>query len=125
MQKSRDASFDFIKGILAFLVVWGHVIQYLQGSYQFNPIYIWIYSFHMPLFIFISGYFALETVNNSFNVCLKSRIKRLLIPALLWTVLIFLIIDLHGVTSVRGGYRHYMAVSDMYGSFTACLFFIW
>ena len=51
----RDKQFDGLKFILIFLVVWGHIT---------NPNYdqLWttrfIYSFHMPVFIFLSGYFS-------------------------------------------------------------------
>lgn len=76
----RDESFDFIKGFLIFLVVWGHVIQFFYtGNSLENPILIWIYSFHMPLFIFISGYFALYTIRKSTKECIHTRIQRILI----------------------------------------------
>ena len=45
-----------IKGILIFLVVFGHFIEVYKE--RFYDLYIFFYSFHMPLFIFISGYFA-------------------------------------------------------------------
>ena len=54
---NRNYFLDYSKGILAFLVVLGHVItlKYTYGDY-WNSYSIWcIYSFHMPLFIAISG----------------------------------------------------------------------
>ena len=44
---------DSSKGILILLVIAGHV---LCGSLQDNILCFVIYSFHMPLFLFISGY---------------------------------------------------------------------
>lgn len=55
----RDLYWDSLKFILIFLVVYGHIApRYLEGS-QFNmAIYNFIYMFHMPLFIFVSGRFS-------------------------------------------------------------------
>lgn len=50
----RDSSLDFLKLLLVFLVVAGHIIErYSLGPEQI--IYRWIYLFHMPAFIFLSG----------------------------------------------------------------------
>ncbi|WP_445323249.1 acyltransferase family protein [Phocaeicola sp. HCN-40430] len=46
-------SIDIVKGGLIFLVILGHIIQ---GSLNDNFIRFFIYSFHMPMFLFISGY---------------------------------------------------------------------
>ncbi|MBI5975381.1 acyltransferase family protein [Staphylococcus canis] len=57
--KKRDAFFDNARAGLIFLVVFGHLIRPYVGSSSFiNALYLLIYSFHMPAFIFISGYFA-------------------------------------------------------------------
>ena len=52
---NREYKYDNIKFILIFLVVLGHIIEDVPNL---NGIYLIIYSFHMPLFIFISGYFS-------------------------------------------------------------------
>ena len=49
--------FDNLKAALIFLVVIGHVFE-LFYSRLIDMAYIFIYVFHMPLFIFVSGYFA-------------------------------------------------------------------
>lgn len=48
---------DTLKGIAIILVVMGHVVQFIWGDrYGSNQIiFIIIYSFHMPLFFFLSG----------------------------------------------------------------------
>ncbi len=51
----RNYGFDNIKGILIFCVVLGHLLECVGG---FLPLYRMIYLFHMPVFLFISGYFA-------------------------------------------------------------------
>ncbi|MGN0396609.1 MAG: acyltransferase family protein [Candidatus Fimimorpha sp.] len=55
--KNRCYKFDNIRCILIILVVFGHCLELIQGEWA-NGIYCIIYSFHMPMFIFISGYFA-------------------------------------------------------------------
>ncbi|MFP4098256.1 MAG: CapA family protein [Alphaproteobacteria bacterium] len=56
--RARDPYWDNLKGILIALVVFGHYTfeysQHLDVSYLTKFIYI----FHMPAFIFISGYFS-------------------------------------------------------------------
>lgn len=54
--KSRDNQIDNIKGLLIFLVVFGHML--LASSNRDNGILTLIYSFHMPAFIFLNGVFS-------------------------------------------------------------------
>ncbi len=54
----RNCKFDNIKGILILVVVLGHLLESMMGYGINKLIYILIYSFHMPLFIFTTGYFA-------------------------------------------------------------------
>lgn len=68
--KKRQGCFDAAKGIGILLVIIGHM--HLQ---TINP---FIFSFHMPLFFFISGYFLSEKY--SVSVYALKRAKQLLIP---------------------------------------------
>lgn len=52
----RDNRISNIKGILIILVVFGHVLEADKARYI--NVYEYIYSFHMPVFIFISGYLS-------------------------------------------------------------------
>ncbi|ATH95281.1 acyltransferase family protein [Bacillus glycinifermentans] len=59
MTNSRDSYFDNAKFLLIFLVVFGHIIRsYINDNDVLLHIYKFIYTFHMPAFILISGYFA-------------------------------------------------------------------
>lgn len=56
---SRIYAFDNIKFILIFLVVFGHLLEIAQGwGEEKEQVYRLIYSFHMPVFMFFSGWFA-------------------------------------------------------------------
>lgn len=57
MEKIRNYKFDNLKAIMIFFVVFGHCLELIKGNISKN-IYVWIYTFHMPIFVYISGYFA-------------------------------------------------------------------
>ena len=56
---SRVETLDIYKGFLIFLVVWGHfMMPLIDSEYPVaRRLFLLIYSFHMPAFIFLSGYF--------------------------------------------------------------------
>lgn len=57
--RKRDFYFDNAKFILIFFVVFGHLLRsYIEDNVAVYTIYKVIYTFHMPAFILISGYFA-------------------------------------------------------------------
>lgn len=56
-QPVRDTRIDTIKGLLIILVVFGHLLEQFLNNRVNIIAYNLIYSFHMPLFIIISGYF--------------------------------------------------------------------
>lgn len=88
----RNKYIDYIKGITIILVIIPHCIQYGSGSTYLNECFFYdnvlfkfIYSFHMPVFMMISGYlFKYSISRHSFGAIIKSRITNLLIPILVW-----------------------------------------
>lgn len=55
----RNYRMDNLKCLLIFAVVFGHMLELFMGKNDgFKVIYLVIYSFHMPLFAFVSGVFA-------------------------------------------------------------------
>lgn len=84
--KSRNEYIDIAKGIAIFLVVWGHVIKYTLPTG--NDIYNLIYSFHMPVFFCISGYFANNTfLRESAIVFFLKKSYTILLPFIVWGTL--------------------------------------
>ncbi|WP_366559050.1 acyltransferase [uncultured Fusobacterium sp.] len=76
-----NQSIDFVKGILILLVFLGHLVV---GKIEDNLVRYFIYSFHMPLFIGISGYlFNFNSLNNNPKVFIKKLFGRILIPYIL------------------------------------------
>ena len=88
----RDHSIDVAKCLLIFLVVWGHAIQYLHGTeFDFweDPIFKFIYGFHMPLFSLISGYLMCGSFRKyGAGKLVGKRAKQLLIPTVGWAIVL-------------------------------------
>lgn len=83
---ARNHSVDAVKGLLIFLVVVGHV---LLGTLDDNILRYVIYSFHMPVFFFVSGYLLnVENMKTQpYGSVLKKYWHRMLFPWLLaWVV---------------------------------------
>ena len=62
--KERDYFFDNLKFILISLVVIAHFISPLGNIFIIRFIYRYIYIFHMPAMLFISGYFSKSIVKD-------------------------------------------------------------
>ncbi len=89
--KARQNNIDFLKGIIILLVVIGHFVQNnWVDSMEKHPIYNWIYSFHMAVFFFISGYLIQYTIKSEFHPIaeIKKRFLSMMLPYLSWCYLI-------------------------------------
>ncbi len=56
--RGRDPLWDNIRGLLIILVVCGHMIEACPLCPSVQELHRIIYAFHMPAFIFVSGFFA-------------------------------------------------------------------
>ncbi len=96
--KQRDSRIDIIKGIAILLVLIGHVIQYASGadysrdgSFYNNVLFKFIYGFHMPLFMVVSGYLFHRTViRKSPGVVILNRIRSLIVPIFSFAFIVWL-----------------------------------
>lgn len=80
----RLKNIDLFKGLLIFLVIIGHVLQGKMGESIWRTI---IYSFHMPLFIGISGF--LVSIDKLVDLNLISLINKYLFRVIIpWTIAI-------------------------------------
>lgn len=100
---NRNTTIDLLKGIAIILVIFAHCIQFGSGadylesqSFFENKVFKFIYSFHMPLFMLISGYLFYFTLQkHPFRHNLKTRFKSLLLPIILWQTIWLLVFDCH------------------------------
>lgn len=90
--KQRSIYLDAIKGLAIVLVVLGHSVQfgsgmefYSLGLFFSDSLFKFIYGFHMPLFMVVSGYLFWGTVNryHPWSVFV-SRVRALALPILVW-----------------------------------------
>ena len=92
--KERNTTLDLAKGILIILVVLGHAIQYSgNGNWEDSQLFFddivfrAIYSFHMPLFMMISGYLFYSSNKKDFKPLMISKLRAIGIPLLVFTLL--------------------------------------
>ena len=99
--KQRLEYIDSIKGFAILLVVMGHVIPWSFESFDTvvsmspTPILLWqiIYSFHMPLFMFVSGIlFGLSHFDSFKEYVAKmwKKTKMLIVPYLVCGILVYM-----------------------------------
>ena len=95
LENSRLKLIDAIKGLAIVLMVVGHCIQYGSGnlylinaSYFENIVFKIIYSFHMPLFMLVSGYLFYYSLSKySFKELIIRRIKQLIVPIITYSII--------------------------------------
>lgn len=101
----RSQYLDIIKGIAIFLVLWGHSIQILSYGkldYYNNYLFKFIYSFHMPLFMLVSGYLFYFCCNRkTLKELLKNRVIGLIIPIFSWGTIFYLFQNIINYCSKR------------------------
>lgn len=94
----RLAPFDFLKLFAIFLVIWGHCIMWFQnGGSAANPIFRIIYSFHMPLFMMVSGFFSYSSMNLDFHSFILKKIRSLIYPCIIWGLFLLIIYENTGL----------------------------
>ncbi|MGU8635869.1 acyltransferase family protein [Clostridium perfringens] len=95
--QNRNYLIDNSKGLLIFLVVLGHSLEFIRKDYEVaRLLYVFIYEFHMPVFVFISGYLSKNVEKGRINA-----VRNFLTPFLLFNI-IWNLITLVGPLFLRG-----------------------
>ena len=82
---SRVAYWDNARGILMILVCFGHFIEpAMRKSELLTQSFTWIYSFHMPVFIWICGYMSSVPLDRD---RIRQNLERLVAPYILFEFL--------------------------------------
>lgn len=125
----RNNTLDIAKGFAVLLMVWGHCIQYGNGSsflqeqcYYNDVIFRAIYSVHMPLFAIIGGYLlSCSLKRRSTMRVLSSRVKGLGIPIIVWSLTNYIIaISIYGMAEgIIGSLKQYFWI------LMGTLWFLW
>ena len=93
MNNNRILYWDIAKAIAIFFVVWGHCLQNMTMDKDYwlvDRLSQFIISFHMPMFMIISGFFAYSSLTRPFGDVIKKKVQQLLLPSVSW----FLIVSL-------------------------------
>lgn len=80
-------TFGILSALAIIMVVAGHIGYNIMTVGDLFP----YYSFHVPLFMFISGYFYKESEEEHPLLYIKKKVRRLLIPYLIWNLVYGLI----------------------------------
>lgn len=124
---NRIDYWDYLKGLCVILVLVGHTIIYtVPDSYIDNKIFLFIYSFHMPLFMFISGYFFYFSLSRHlYKDILLKKIKTLLFPIFIFgTIYYFLTIIREGMPDNPLGKYYVTIINTLWflsALFVSCL----
>lgn len=124
--QQREPLIDIIKGMAILLVLVGHVIQFASGmeyqragAYYDNILFKVIYSFHMPLFMVVSGYlFHHSVTHRSFGRIVWNKVRTLIIPIFSFAIIVW-ILRFNPQYSFIDQIRNYLSVTR----FT--LWFLW
>jgi len=105
MSKHRIEWLDTAKGIAIFLVVLGHVLRGLPDAGANDTRWegfldSWIYTFHMPVFFLLSGLFIEGSVAKPFGRFLDGKLRTIMYPYFVWSVLQELMRAASGAASV-------------------------
>lgn len=84
----RNEIFDGIKALAIWLVVFNHCIQSLSGLDWWNDgVFRFIYSFFMPLFFVVSGFFFASSMKLTWKQFLLKKSLTLLLPCFVWGII--------------------------------------
>jgi len=95
---SRDLAIDAMRGLAITLVVLGHSIEAAYPtSYTTMPLHVIIYSFHLPLFVFLSGMLTYREQPLPRLRFIQRRASALLVPYVAWLIVWW------SISEIRGG----------------------
>jgi fucose 4-O-acetylase-like acetyltransferase len=90
-EKNKNFVFAFLYVIGSILIVAGHCVDGgINLAFDLFP----IYSFHLGLFMFCSGYFYKSKNENELGKYMWKKIKRLIIPMYIWNIVYGLFVQL-------------------------------
>jgi len=126
--KNKNYVFSFLYVIGSIFIVAGHC---KNGGINFLFNYFPVYSFHLGLFMFCSGYFYKDSCEDNFKSYLWKKVKRLILPMFIWHFIYGLFVELIKLKGFSFGnhislYNLFIApwVNGHQFVFTMCLWYI-
>ena len=100
----RDHLADAMKGAGILLVVLGHAVLAHDPRFGDNPLFVFVFSFTMPLFFFLSGWILPRSLNRPAATYLGRQFRRLVIPFLVWHAVYYAVRGSYASESFAGSY---------------------
>lgn len=98
---TRINCLDLLKFFAIACVILGHSVEQTTGDdFWTNPLWSFIYSYHMPLFMLLCGYFFSSSLRRPFGSMLRSKTIQLIVPTITLTGLIYGLIAITGYNPV-------------------------
>ena len=103
---NRVKYIDIAKGILIIFVLYGHV-HWIFGGYKTvnDHLYLttrnWMYSFHMPAFFIISGFFMKNSADVPFRRYLLKKARTILLPYFAFEIFYRAVFVILGLRTIR------------------------
>ena len=99
--KPRLEYMDLLKCFAIFSVLLGHATEQLSGGlFWDHPVWEFIYSYHMPLFMFVCGFFFPSSLKRSYGKMALVKLRQLGIPSLTAFAITCVIMLAAGVTAI-------------------------
>lgn len=83
--------FDALKLMAIFLVLEGHCVIQSGRDRWSDEVFLWLSSFHMPLFMILVGYFAKSALDLKPVQFLGKKVRQLLLPIVSWSVIFYVV----------------------------------
>lgn len=119
-KNNRIYYFDNLKFILILLVVIGHFLGFIiEKSNLAKSIWIFIYCFHMPLFILVSGYFSKKAIENrDYSKPLKYFILYTILKLIVYFIYMFIGEKISFKLLTTGGAEWYLLAMSLWYMFS-------
>lgn len=96
-KKARIPYLDFLKFFAIASVLLGHSVEQITGNdFWDNPIWSFIYTYHMPLFMLLCGYFFGSSLKLPLGELAKKKFVQLVIPSISAFIIMYAFVALTG-----------------------------
>jgi fucose 4-O-acetylase-like acetyltransferase len=112
INRERIHTIDALKGLAILLVVFGHSFQGNINNFDDNVVFNFIYSFHMPFFMFLAGLVAVYPVENPIIPYLEKKFLALVVPFISWYALDYFVTGVYHSIAVRPYFARVIASPD-------------
>ncbi|MDR2840494.1 MAG: acyltransferase family protein [Paludibacter sp.] len=121
IKNQRIEFIDALKGFAILLAVWGHSLQCCSSTIRFfdNPVFVGIYSFHMPIFFVVSGFFFSSSLKLGVKDFLVKKFVQLILPCIVWQIIYYIAVFIealatHNEAFLSGGLMHLWGIINPY-----------